>query len=131
MPDGTAQEQYGYLQMQKNKSGFEQTISRYQAKNCEGFPLRGDATKHKGNSVIEVNHNLNKHKQKARENLTSEEGIKHRNQRAYDVEAVFENIKQNKGFRRFILRSKEKVTVEFGFIAMVYNLMQKQLKSDK
>ena len=109
----------------KNESGFEQTISRYEAKNCEGCPLRAACHKAKDNRVIEVNHNLNKHKQKAREKLTSEEGIAHRKQRAQDVEAVFGNIKQNKGFRRFMLRGKEKVTVEFGFIAIAHNLMKK------
>jgi hypothetical protein len=65
-----------------------------------------------------LKHNLNKHKQSAREKLTTEEGIAHRKQGAVDVEAVFGNIKQNKGFRRFMLRGKEKVTTEFGLIAM-------------
>jgi len=109
----------------KNVGGFEQTITRYQAKNCEGCPLRGVCHKAKGNRIIEVNHNLNKHKQRAREKLTSEQGIAHRKQRATDVEAVFGNIKQNKGFRRFMLRGKEKVTTEFGLIAIAHNLMKK------
>jgi adenine-specific DNA glycosylase len=109
----------------KNDNGFEQTITKYQAQNCKGCPLRGVCHKAKGNRVIEVNHRLNKHKQKARENLTSEKGITHRKQRAQDVEAVFGNIKQNKGFRRFMLRGKEKVSIEFGFIAIAHNLMKK------
>ncbi len=99
------------------QAALNKTISRYQAKNCEGCPLRGVCHKAKGNRVVEVNHNLNKHKQKARENLTTEEGIKHRKQRPQDVEAVFGNIKQNKGFRRFMLRGKKKVTVEFGLFS--------------
>jgi hypothetical protein len=41
------------------------------------------------------------------------------------VEAVFGNIKQNKGFKRFMLRGKEKVTTEFGLIAIAHNLMKK------
>jgi len=109
----------------KNDSGFEQTISRYRAKNCQGGPLRGLCHKAKGNRIIEVNHNLNKHKQRAREKLTSEEGIAHRKQRAADVEAVLGNIKQNKGFRRFMLRGKEKVTTEWGLIAIAHNLKKK------
>jgi hypothetical protein len=109
----------------KNDNGFTQTISRYQAKNCNGCPLRGVCHKSKENRIIEVNHNANKYKQKARELLTSEEGIAHRKQRACDVEPVFANIKQNKGFRRFMLRGKEKVTAEFGLIAIAHNLMKK------
>jgi len=109
----------------KNDSGFEQTISRYRAKNCQGCPLRGVCHKAKGNRIIEVNHNLNRHKQRAREKLTSEAGIAHRKQRAADVEAVLGNIKQNKGFRRFMLRGKEKVTTELGLIAIAHNLKKK------
>jgi transposase len=111
--------------IKKNDNGFKQTISRYQARNCNGCPLRGACHKSKENRIIEINHNLNKHKQKARELLTSEDGVKHRKQRAKDVEPVFGNIKQNKGFRRFMLRSKEKVTIEFGFIAIAHNLRKK------
>jgi hypothetical protein len=38
------------------------------------------------------------------------------------VEATFGNIKQNKGFRRFMLRGKEKVEIETGLIALAHNL---------
>src|SRR5919205_312204 len=124
MPNGQHMDNIGSY-IKKNDSGFNQTITSYQAKNCEGCPLRGVCHKAKGNRIIEVNHNLNKHKQRAREKLTSEQGIAHRKQRATDVEAVFGNIKQNKGFRRFMLRSKEKVSTEFGLIAIAHNLMKK------
>jgi transposase len=110
---------------QKNKSGYEQTISRYQSVNCNGCPLRGVCHKGKGNRIIEVNHNLNRHKQQARERLTGEEGIKHRKQRPQDVEPVIGNIKQNKGFRRFMLRGKEKVSIEIGLIAIAHNLKKR------
>jgi len=52
----------------------------------------------------------------------SPEGIKHRKQRPADVEATFGNIKQNKGFRRFMLRGKHKVEIETGLIALAHNL---------
>jgi hypothetical protein len=109
----------------KNKSGFEQSITKYQAKNCNGCPMRGACHKSNDNRVIEVNHNANKHKHKARQLLLSDEGIAHRKQRPQDVEPIFANIKQNKGFRRVMLRGKEKVTIEFGFIAIAHNLMKK------
>lgn len=112
-------------QVKKNGNGFEQTISSYQAQNCNGCPLRGACHKAKGNRTIEVNHNANKHKHKARGLLTSAQGIAHRKQRAHDVEPIFANIKQNKSFRRFMLRGKEKVTAEFGLLAIAHNLMKK------
>ncbi len=53
---------------------------------------------------MEVNHKLNRLKAVAREKLLSPEGIAKRKQRCYDVEPVFGNIKQNKNFKRFMLR---------------------------
>jgi len=103
-------------------NGFEQELSLYQAMNCQGCPLRGLCHKSKGNRTIEVNHRLRKFIQKARELLVSEQGIKHRKQRPADVEPVFGNIKQNKGFKRFMLRGKEKVEIEAGLISIAHNL---------
>lgn len=111
--------------VQKNEKGFEQTITRYQAQNCSGCPLRGKCHKAKGNRIIDVNHRLNRHKRRAKELLTSEEGIYHRKQRPQEVESVFGNIKQNKNFRRFTLRGKEKVAIEFGLIAIAHNIKKK------
>jgi len=111
--------------IRKKESGFEQTITSYGARNCAGCPLRGVCHKGKGNRVIEVNHNLNRHKQQARALLTSEQGIAHRKQRGKDVEAVFGNIKHNKGFRRFLLRGHQQVITEFGWVAIAHNLSKK------
>lgn len=106
----------------QTKTGFKQTLHLYQAQNCNGCPLRSRCHKAKGNRIIQVNHNLNRHKQKARDKLMSPKGIKHRSQRPQDVEAVFGNIKQNKGFRRFMLRGLEKVEIEVGLLAIAHNL---------
>jgi len=106
-------------------TGYQQTIKRYQAQNCEGCPLRAGCFKGKGNRVIDVNENLNRLKRQADELLTSEDGIKKRKQRCFDVEPVFANIKHNHHFKRFMLRGIEKVTVEAGLIALAHNLRKK------
>jgi transposase len=106
----------------KTKTGFIQQVNRYQAQNCLGCPLRGSCHKSKGNRIIERNHNLIRLKQKAKNLLLSETGIAHRKRRCWDVEAIFGNIKQNMGFKRFMLRGIEKVTTEIGLIAMAHNL---------
>jgi transposase len=106
----------------KTTTGFEQQVSYYQAQNCQGCPLRWGCHNAKGERIIEVNHNLEHHKQKARDLLLSAEGIEHRKRRPADVEATFGNIKQNKGFRRFMLRGKQKVEIEAGLIALAHNL---------
>jgi hypothetical protein len=109
----------------KTSTGFEQTAKRYQAKNCGNCPLNGACHKSKGNRIIEINENLKRQKQKAFEQLNTEEGIQRRKKRCFDVEPVFGNIKQNHGFRRFMLRGQEKVTIEWGLIAIAQNLRKK------
>jgi transposase len=106
-------------------TGFKQNITRYQATNCEGCPLRGACHKSQSSRIIEINHTLNEHKRRATERLTTEKGIYHRKRRPVDVEPVFGNIKSNHGFRRFMLRGKEKVTIEVGLLALAQNLRKK------
>lgn len=112
------------------ESGYEQTVTRYQAANCEGCPLRGACHKQKANRIAEINHHLTRLKKQAAEKLRSEEGVRKRKKRCADVEPVFANWKQNKNFRRFLLRGKDKVTIEIGLIAIAHNL-QKLTKSPK
>lgn len=109
----------------KTSTGFTQTYRRYQAQNCNNCPLNGVCHKSKGNRTIDVNVNLRRQKQQAHELLNTEEGIKHRKKRCFDVEPVFANIKQNHGFRRFMLRGKEKVEIEWGLLAIAQNLRKK------
>jgi 2',3'-cyclic-nucleotide 2'-phosphodiesterase (5'-nucleotidase family) len=42
-----------------------------------------------------------------------------------ELNNVFANIKQNKGFRRFMLRGKNKVEIEWGLIAIAHNLKKR------
>jgi len=72
--------------------------------------------------------NLNRLKKQAYNLLNSEEGIERRKKRCFDIEPTFGNIKQNHGFRRFLLRGKEKVEIEWGLIAIAKNLRKKWLK---
>lgn len=106
-------------------TGFVQQITKYAAKNCPSCPLNGSCHKSKGNRTIEINHSLNRLKEKANQYLLSEEGIKKRKQRCHDIEPVFANIKNNHGFKRFMLRGKEKVLIETGLLALAHNLRKK------
>jgi len=114
--------EYQYKTKRKTQAGYEQTYSVYQAQNCTGCPLRSTCHKSKDHRKIQVNHNLNRLKKKARENLTSEQGIIHRKKRPCDVEAIFGNLKQNKNFKRFMLRGMEKVEIETALLAIAMNL---------
>lgn len=120
-------QQMNYIGELRNKTstGFIQTYRRYQAKNCSNCPLNGVCHRSRGNRIIDINVNLKRLKQQAHELLNTEEGIKHRKKRCFDVEPVFANIKQNHGFRRFMLRGKEKVEIEWGLLAIAQNLRKK------
>ncbi|MGB5929332.1 MAG: IS1182 family transposase [Cyclobacteriaceae bacterium] len=109
----------------KTRSGYEQTYTQYQARNCLKCPLRSSCFKAKGNRIVEINHNLRTHKQKVRDMLMSDQGIAHRKQRPADVEVVFAAIKHNRGFRRFMMRGTEKVEIEAGLLAIAHNLLKK------
>ena len=123
-PMGQAMVSVG-TQTKRSSTGFEQTITSYRNRSCEGCPLRGACHKGAGARTIEVNHNLNRHKAKAHELLTSERGIYHRKKRVVDTEPVFGNIKSNHGFRRFLLRGRRKVEIEVGLLSLAQNLRKK------
>jgi len=107
----------------KTNSGYQSELAKYRAQNCEGCPLRCSCYKGmRPQRVIEVNHQLNKLKQRARELLTSDEGIKHRGRRCIEPEAVFGQIKFDMGYRRFRHFGKDKVTMDFAFLAIAFNL---------
>ena len=107
----------------KTSSGYRSENARYRAQNCNGCPLRCLCYKAKGDRrTIEVNHRLNGYKRKARELLTSEEGLKHRRRRCVEPEAVFGQMKFNMAYRRFRHFGKDKVTMDFAFFAIAFNI---------
>ena len=104
-------------------NGFVSYTHRYRAQRCTGCPLRSLCYKSKAEQrTIEVNHNLNEHKRKAREMLTSEEGLRHRSKRPIEPEAVFGQIKFDWHYRRFRHKGKDKVYMDFAILAMAHNL---------
>ena len=102
--------------------GYVQNKKVYQAQNCKGCPIRGSCHKAKENRKIEVNPRLIEYKKVIKERLNSERGQHYRSQRPIEPEAVFGNIKNNQGFRRFMLRGLEKVEIEAGLLALAHNL---------
>ena len=112
-----------YYKKEKSDLGYISTKSVYMAKDCSRCPLRGMCYKGKDNRrTIEVNHKNNAYRASVRELLTSEKGLEHRSRRPIEPEAVFGNIKFNHGFKRFRLKSAEKVSVEWGLVAIAHNL---------
>ena len=116
----------------KTDSGYRTESVVYRARRCEGCPLRwGCYKKRSGNREIEVNHRLMEYKRKARERLTSEKGLEHRSKRPIEPEAVFGQMKYNMGYKRFRHFGKDKVTMDFAFFAIAFNIKKMAAKLRK
>ena len=106
----------------KLELGYRAHTQLYQASDCTLCPLRKQCYNAEENRIIRVNHTLNEYKRTVRELLTSQRGMLHRSRRPIEPEAVFGHIKADRMFRRFRLRSLEKVNIEFGIVALAHNI---------
>lgn len=116
----------------KTESGYRTEIVVYRAERCEGCPLRwGCHRRKKGNREIEVNHELMEYKRQARERLMSGKGLEHRSKRPIEPEAVFGQMKYNMQYKRFRHFGKDKVTMDFAFFAIAFNIKKMAAKIRK
>ena len=117
---------------EKTGSGYVVEVAVYRARRCQGCPMRARCHRKKtGNREIEVSHRLIAYKQRARENLTSEKGLEHRSRRPVEPEAVFGQMKYNMHYRRFRHFGKDKVTMDFAFFAIAFNIKKMATKMAK
>ena len=93
--------------------------------------MRGSCHKSKGSREIEVNHKLREYRRKARERLTSEEGLKKRSRRPIEPEAVFGQMKFNKSYNRFRHAGKDKIKMDFAIFAIAFNILKLYRKTTK
>lgn len=103
-------------------NGYESQRRLYICDDCSGCPLKEKCTKAQGNRQVKISHRLWQLRNQAREKLLSDKGKALRAQRSIDVETVFGRIKQDWGFRRFLLRGLEKVKIEWGLLCIAHNL---------
>ena len=84
--------------------------------------MKEQCTQAKGNRKVYLGFQLKAWRQQARENLTSEHGKILRSLRGVEVESVFGRLKEDWGFRRFLLKGMEKVKTEFGLLCIAQNM---------
>jgi transposase len=113
---------YQYSFHPKTDNGYRGERRCYEAEDCSGCPLKEQCTKAKGNRRVNMAFQLQAWRQQARQNLTSDEGKKLRSLRGVEVESVFGRLKEDWGFRRFLLRGIEKVKTEFGLLCIAQNM---------
>lgn len=104
-----------------SKNGYAYQNHHFQAARCEGCPLRTSCHKSKENRTLKINLKSKKYRHEAKERLDSLRGLQMKKQRNVDVEPVFGHIKQDRGFRRFLLTGIQGVSTEFGLLAIAHN----------
>jgi transposase/IS5 family transposase len=109
---------------EKTGSGYPIKVDIYECESCKYCRLKKHCTKAKGNRAIDRNERLLRLKRKAKRILQDERYAELRKRRSVEVETVFGQIKGNQGYRRFLLRGLEKVSCEWGLLALGYNLKQ-------
>jgi hypothetical protein len=105
-----------------SENGYRSRRRYYLCPDCGGCRQRASCMHGMGNRRLQVCFELERMKQRARENLLSPEGVTLRGRRRVEVESVFGRWKQDWGFRRFLLRGKEKVSIELGLLSLAHNL---------
>ncbi len=130
-PMGQHMERVG-TKHERTEGGYVSVSAVYRAQRCDGCPLRWGCHKSRqGEREMAANHLLLEYRRKARERLTSEKGLEHRSKRPIEPEAVFGQIKYNMQYKRFRHFGKDKVTMDFAFFAMAFNLKKMAAKMPK
>lgn len=134
---------YEYERTQRTKSGYLRKTSVYKCEDCSGCPYKEKCIK-KGNSntpieertkTLYVSRTYVNLKNRAYKLITSEFGKQLRMNRSIQSEGFFGVLKEDKHFRRFMLRSAVKVDVEMQLLGLSFNILKyyykKQSKKTK
>lgn len=111
-----------YVGTQKTKSGYERVVTYYECESCEGCPYKKRCTRAKGNRKLQVSKKFIAQRKASLERITSQEGVLLRMNRSIQSEGAFGVIKQDYGFRQFLLRGSRKVSTETLLLAAAYDI---------
>ena len=106
----------------KSKSNFKSIVNIYECESCLGCEYKNKCTKAKNNRQLHVPKEFLRLRSESLANITTKEGIRLRINRSIQVEGAFAVIKQDYGFRRFLMRGNKKVRIELLIMAFAYNV---------
>ena len=122
-----------YTKSRKSETGYVQEVTVYECSDCKGCPVKEKCIRQKKTDKVPLTErtkrlNVSKYFAKQRhameEKISTEEGILLRINRSIQAEGVFAVVKEDMNFRRFMLRGKANVTVEWNMVSMAYNIMK-------
>lgn len=107
----------------KSTTGYKKEWRLYECENCANCPFAADCKKNEEkNRTVRFSPTYEAFKTQAKELLQSDKGLEMRSARSIEVESGFGDIKYNMQHRRFVLRERKKVYIEFGLLAISHNL---------
>ncbi len=109
---------------EKIKTTLAELRIRYsiECDDCSGCPHKKSCTKSKGNRKLQVSKKFIEQRKTSLARITSELGVLLRINRSIQSEGAFGVIKQDYGFRQFLLRGKKKVSTEIFLVAMAFDV---------
>lgn len=114
---------FHYESIGRTASGYEVKTRHYRNKSCEGCPHAGKCHKStRGFRELKVNRVFLELRKESLANVTSEEGTMLRVNRSIQAEGAFGVIKQDFGFRRFLMRGKKNIEMQFFLLAFAYDI---------
>lgn len=117
------------IRRSRTKTGYLIETTIYECRQCNDCPCKERCIKPGGkiplsqrSKRLNVSKTFMKQRERAYRRITSETGILLRTNRSIQVEGAFGVLKQDMGFRRFLLISKVKVHVEVSLLCFAYNI---------
>ena len=112
---------------EKTKDGTTRELSVYRCEDCRDCPCRSacckarDAEKQK---EIVICREMSDYRQQSLDRITTDEGKLLRVNRSIQAEGSFGQLKNNRGFRRFLLCGNSKVLTELYLLAISQNIVK-------
>ena len=111
-----------YESERKSKSGFISKITHYECEDCSGCKYKKSCTKAKENRKMQVSKRFIQQRADSLARITGEKGVLLRMNRSIQSEGAFGVVKQDYGFRQFLLRGSRKVLTEILIVAIAYDI---------
>ena len=116
---------YKCIKITKSANGYEIQKNIYQNESCVGCPYREQCHKSKNDyRTIKVSQRFAEKREVSRNNILSDTGILLRMNRSIQVEGAFGVIKEDYGFRRFLIRGKQKTETRFFLLSFAFNIQK-------
>lgn len=117
----------------KSETGYIQEVTVYECADCKGCPVKEKCIRQKKTDKtpledrvkrLNVSKYFTAQRDAMEEKISTEEGILLRINRSIQAEGVFAMIKEDMNFRRFMMRGKKNVNMEWHLVSMAYNILK-------